>query len=370
MPGVSAQDGPASPPTRLASIEAQIPSTVKGKCGAMTKPRVTTADRLSNVIEVVELGRRSGLLTVERGSNQALEQGEVYFSQGRAIYALVEGLRGREALTVLAGWGQCRFAFEPNASRPAPNVVAPPPAQQASSAPATFGRSHPGQSGQGGQYPPPPQRAQPTPPRGAPASFNWDIPSNRPLPDAQTPTGYPGPQPGPQTGPQTGPQRGSQTGALPFGSQPGVAGSPFSPMPPSAPSSPSSFGASWPTGSNGWSNTANGANGASQNNTSGQLNWPSLGSAPVSAPSSTGPFTGGAPVSPQTLERRPRRAPDVRDLISVVSAYNLSRNHRTILLLADGEHTVLDLARLSSKQVEEIVALLADLERLGLVYYY
>ncbi|HEX8729313.1 MAG TPA: DUF4388 domain-containing protein, partial [Ktedonobacterales bacterium] len=65
----------------------------------MTKPRVTTADRLSNIIEVVELGRRSGLLTVERGSQQAIEQGEVYFSQGRAIYAAVEGLRGPEALS-------------------------------------------------------------------------------------------------------------------------------------------------------------------------------------------------------------------------------------------------------------------------------
>jgi hypothetical protein len=96
-------------------------------------------------------------------------------------------------------------------------------------------------------------------------------------------------------------------------------------------------------------------------------------SAPSSAstPSqSTGPFAGGAALSREVLERRPRRAPDVRDLISVVSAYNLSRNHRTILLLADGEHTVLDLARLSSKPVDEIVALLAELERVGLVYYY
>ena len=70
------------------------------------------------------------------------------------------------------------------------------------------------------------------------------------------------------------------------------------------------------------------------------------------------------------LQRCPRRAPDVRDLIAVVNSYNLSRNHRTILLLADGEHTVLDLARLSSKHVEEVVSLLADLERRGLVYYY
>ncbi len=75
-------------------------------------------------------------------------------------------------------------------------------------------------------------------------------------------------------------------------------------------------------------------------------------------------------MSGEALQRRPRRSPDVRDLIAVVSAFNLSRNHRTILLLADGEHTVHDLARLSSKSVDEIVALLADLERLGLVYYY
>jgi hypothetical protein len=40
------------------------------------------------------------------------------------------------------------------------------------------------------------------------------------------------------------------------------------------------------------------------------------------------------------------------------------------LILADGEHTILDLARLSSKSVDEVMNLLADLEVRGLVYYY
>ena len=124
---------------------------MKGKCGAMTKPRVTTADRLSNLFEVVELGRRSGLLTVERGSAGALEQGEVYFSLGRAIYALVEGLQGRDALTVLGGWGQCRFAFDANAPRPTPNIAEPQPSR-----PEMNGAS--GMRGSG-DYPPP-QRSQ------------------------------------------------------------------------------------------------------------------------------------------------------------------------------------------------------------------
>jgi hypothetical protein len=319
---------------------------VKGKCGAMTKPRVTTADRLSNIFEVVELGLRSGLLTVERGSAQALEQGAVYFSQGRAVYAMVEELRGRDALTALGSWGQCRFAFEPNAPRPIPNIAEPQPTR-----PEDNGVN--GMRGSGGY---PPQRAQPTPTRGSPATFDWNASSNHPLPDPLTPTGYPGALPGQQRGPQSGPQTGPQSGGAP-----------------STPSTPS-IGASWPTG---WPSNAP-SNAPDRSNTSGRLNWPmpQTGALPavpsgVSTPSqSTGPFAGGAPVSGEALERRPRRSPDVRDLIAVVSAFNLSRNHRTILLLADGEHTVHDLARLSSKSVDEIVALLADLERLGLVYYY
>lgn len=56
--------------------------------------------------------------------------------------------------------------------------------------------------------------------------------------------------------------------------------------------------------------------------------------------------------------------------MSVVTTHNLSRGHRTILLLADGEHTVLDLARLSSKSVDEVSTLLSELETRGLIYYY
>ena len=349
----------------------------------MTKPRVTVADRLSNIIEVVELGRRSGLLTVERGENQALEQGEVYFVQGRAIYALVEGLRGRDALSVLAGWGQCRFAFEPTAPRPAPNV-----------APAPNAPDYPGSGGYASQRPQPPIT------RSAPGGFNWDSlnrPPSAPQPSNGYGVGYGAAGQNGQNGQGGQPMQPVQP-VQPM--QPGgaAAGSPYSPMPPSAPpSTPSSYGASWPTPGTAGTTGQTGPNGsASQMGQMGQSPWPP--NAPPSGPDAFGqtgwfnspvqptgslngpmPSTGslgslgslaGAPVSAQTLQRRPRRAPDVRDLIAVVSAYNLSRNHRTILLLADGEHTVLDLTRLSSKPVDEIVSLLADLERLGLVYYY
>lgn len=55
--------------------------------------------------------------------------------------------------------------------------------------------------------------------------------------------------------------------------------------------------------------------------------------------------------------------------MAVVQNLGLSRAHRTVLMLADGEHNVLDMARLSSKQIEEVQALLGELEGHGLVYY-
>lgn len=56
--------------------------------------------------------------------------------------------------------------------------------------------------------------------------------------------------------------------------------------------------------------------------------------------------------------------------MAVVAAHNLSRSHRTMLLLADGTYNVLDLARLASKSVDEVTQMLAELEARGLIYYY
>lgn len=68
-----------------------------------------------------------------------------------------------------------------------------------------------------------------------------------------------------------------------------------------------------------------------------------------------------------TLYQRPRRAPNPQDIPRLAAAYQLSRAHRALLLLADGEHTVLELARLAGRAEEEALALCADLMRMGLV---
>ncbi len=64
----------------------------------------------------------------------------------------------------------------------------------------------------------------------------------------------------------------------------------------------------------------------------------------------------------------PNRTPDVRDLNTLVATYGLSRGHRTVLLLANGQHTIIDMARLASKTVEEVYQLLNDLRNFGLIY--
>jgi hypothetical protein len=251
----------------------------------MEKPRVTATDRLSNVIEVVQMVRRSGMLSVERGAGSILEVGEIYFVLGNPVYASLSGLRGREALAALGHWGPCRFAFDTDAPKPPTNIAATDPSQ----------KSRPSDPGV-------------WPREAAPAYSSSSV---------------------------------HTTGRI-------------------------------SEGSGRW---------ALQANTDG-LARP--GSIPHNiSPSQTRAFTSsqsgmlgrqGGPPTPHdgtsALGRRPRRAPDVRDLMTVVTAHNLSRNHRTVLLLADGEHTILDLARLSSKSVDEITVLLADLEVRGLVYYY
>lgn len=243
----------------------------------MPKARDTATDRLSNVIEVVELGRRTGLLSAERGMGSSYEEGEIYFVSGRAIYAATYAVSaaatssaaGREAWGALSQWGVCRFAFDPTAERPDANLA------------AAFGDTGP-QTGVGPAWPTT---------RRNPASNGsvWGPP----------PAGSPRVMPG------------SSAGAM----------------------------------------------------------APSQAPRPVPAPR-TGPIAPAQASGSGPLGRRPRRAPDARDLREIVATFNLSRSQRTILLLADGTHSVLDLARLASKPVDEVIQILADLEVGGLIYYY
>lgn len=79
----------------------------------MTQRRGTTTDRLSNVIQVLQLGRKSGVLTVERGEGSSLETGEMTFVQGQITDAQSSGRNGQQAIQWLMAWRACRFLFIP-----------------------------------------------------------------------------------------------------------------------------------------------------------------------------------------------------------------------------------------------------------------
>lgn len=329
----------------------------------MTKPRVTATNRLADVIEVVELGRRTGLLLVERGYGEMLEEGAIFFQSGRATYAAIERMRGHDALAVLGGWGGCRFSFDTEAERPAPNLApVSAPSGGLTSGPAS-------QSGWGSS---------------APSGYPGSGGSSQLGASYPTPPGQPG-QPGRETsGPRSWyapPSQSPTPNLLP--NQPSGLSSPIPPS--SQPSGP--FGGSWPDPRSGPPPGSTNPGGVPGPSTSSSLQfpqgWPQPG-APISPPTTpTNPSgsylppelnTPPPPRSPARAEanllRRPRRSPTAQDLMAVVQGYGLSRAHRTVLMLADGDHNVLDMARLSSKRIEEVQSLLGELEGHGLIYYY
>ena len=81
------------------------------KMGRQSSHRETATDRLANVIQVIELGRKTGVLTVERNTGLSIEEGFIYFVRGHITHASVGQRVGLEALNRLNSWGACRFTF-------------------------------------------------------------------------------------------------------------------------------------------------------------------------------------------------------------------------------------------------------------------
>lgn len=79
----------------------------------MSQRRGTLTDQLTNVIQVIQLGRKSGLLTVERGEGSKVERGEITFVRGQITQAQVGNIGGQLAFNWLSTWGACRFTFTP-----------------------------------------------------------------------------------------------------------------------------------------------------------------------------------------------------------------------------------------------------------------
>lgn len=77
----------------------------------MSQQPKTETDRLANVIQVLQLGHKTGRLLVERNEGSGLEQGVITFVHGQILQANVNQYQGPDALSWLKSWGNCRFAF-------------------------------------------------------------------------------------------------------------------------------------------------------------------------------------------------------------------------------------------------------------------
>jgi Domain of unknown function (DUF4388) len=77
----------------------------------MQVQRETLTDSLTNIIQILQLGYRSGMLAVERNAGQTIEEGYIVFSNGRVVDARTNQYSGPAAFNYLNSWGSCRFSF-------------------------------------------------------------------------------------------------------------------------------------------------------------------------------------------------------------------------------------------------------------------
>lgn len=77
----------------------------------MQPQRETTTDSLASIMQILQLGFRTGTLTVERSTGDGIEEGFVVFNNGQVVSARANRYIGVSAFNYLRNWGTCRFSF-------------------------------------------------------------------------------------------------------------------------------------------------------------------------------------------------------------------------------------------------------------------
>jgi hypothetical protein len=216
----------------------------------MSQPRETTTNNLADVIQVIQIGHRTGTLTVERGEGTTFEEGVIVFVNGQIIDAKCGQQNGPVALGWLTTWTTCRFSF----------IVD--------------------------------------------ASLNSQPPS------------YPQPN-APHTTTNPGLGSGSRSGSGPF------------------------------------STRTNNSNTRSQT--------------PHTNPSATNTNRSNKPN--HFIVQTPYRIRTDNSVLAFIDQVGLTREHRRLFMLIDGQRTTQELVSLMGRNPEKVIELLTDLERAGIVYH-
>lgn len=92
--------------------------------------RGTATEKLADVIQMLQMARKTGTLLVNRdGLDRTIEQGILILQNGQIIDASLGPYRGPEALQRLQAWQLCYFVFQtstPSSSQPLPPVQMSP----------------------------------------------------------------------------------------------------------------------------------------------------------------------------------------------------------------------------------------------------
>ncbi len=77
----------------------------------MQPQRRAMTDCLADLIHIIRMGEKSGVLSVERGEGRSLEEGLIIFVRGQVVEARVNQRSGLAAFTYLNAWQVCHFSF-------------------------------------------------------------------------------------------------------------------------------------------------------------------------------------------------------------------------------------------------------------------
>ena len=280
--------------------------------------RFVPTGRLSNVIQMITLSRQSGILRAIRGQDSARQMGQIRFVNGQPASVLFGQMVGEHALNALMGWGECMYSFDEFTSDEADGD-----GYYSSSDGGQYGGNYGGY----GNY-----NNTPSPPTtGSWPSYGY--PPSNPNYSQSSPSQYP----------------------------------PNPPNPPNPASSP------YPSYGGGYSQPA-----PSQGNTGypgnpGSPGYSGGGSAdandPYYRPAQQGFTATSMPGTPAFRPEMLEAVPYQTRMSEPIEQLPLDRRERMILLLVNGQRSMLDLVRLTHRNDREIYSVLHHLALLGLIQF-
>jgi hypothetical protein len=298
--------------------------------------RFVPTSRLSNIIQMIMLSRQSGILRAIRGQEPARQMGQIRFVDGQPSSVLFGQMVGENALNALMGWGECMYSFDEfavdntdtdgyySSGDGIPYGTTPLPSGTGSWPSYGYPSSHPSSP----SYAPssPPQYPQ-NPGNNSYPQYNQGYPPSQPnqgYPPSQPNQGY---SPPPNQGyPQPQPNQGY-------------------PQPPNQGYPPQGPNTGYPSG-------------PVPNNGDPYYRQTQPGSTATS-------MQGSPTFRPELLDSVPFQT----NISEPIEHLPLDRRERMILLLVNGQRSMLDLVRLTHRNEREIYAVLHHLALLGLIQF-